>query len=74
MSLCPLNIIDKAFGLKPFNLSNDIAFVHKLINGELSCSEFLKTEQFKISAFNFRRNRPFLEPKCLTNIIKYIPK
>lgn len=51
-------------------LFDDIAFVYKLINGKLSCSELLSEIKFKIPTFNSRNNHPFLVPQCLINITK----
>jgi len=51
-----------------------MAFVRKLINGKLSCQEFLMKINFKILTFDSRNNRHFLVPQCSTNLIKHSPE
>jgi len=74
----PLDILTVEFGLESLvsrRLCNDIiGLVHKLINGILSCPEFLMKINFKIPTLNSRNNRPFLVPRCSTNLIKHIPE
>jgi len=73
-----VDIIAMEFGLESLasrRLYNDIAFVHKLINGKLFCPESLRKINFKIPAFNSMNSRPFLVLQCSTNIIyKHSPE
>jgi len=48
---------------------NDMTFVHKLINGKLSCPEFLRQINFKISAFDYQGIFLVFD-KYLSNVVR----
>lgn len=53
---------------------NDVAFVHKLIDGTLSSILYkilMEDKFYKISAFNSRSNHAFLVPTTMYAILKW---
>lgn len=72
-----LDILALELSLEPLGsrrLFYDINFVYKLLNGKLSCPEFLRKIYSKIPTFNSKNNGSFLIPHCSANITKNSPE